>query len=151
MDVRDEEIYAKYADELLRFAATLTTPTDAEDLLSAAVLRAFTSPSWRDVEYPRAYLYRALLNEARQTIRGQLRRSAREVRVSVAEEVGASSVRPEVLAAVRQLSLEQRAVVFMTYWLDLSIDEVANELGLSRRTTERRLQAARHVLRGALL
>lgn len=151
MDVRDEEVYAKYADELLRFAATLTTPTDAEDLLSAAVLRAFTSPSWRDVEYPRAYLYRALLNEARQTIRGQLRRSAREVRVSVAEEVGASSVRPEVLAAVRQLSLEQRAVVFMTYWLDLSIDEVANELGLSRRTTERRLQAARHVLRGALL
>jgi RNA polymerase sigma-70 factor (ECF subfamily) len=151
MDVRDEEVYAKYADELLRFAATLTTPADAEDLLSAAVLKAFTSPSWRDVEFPRAYLYRAVLNEARQTSRGGRRRSAREVRVAVTEEVASSSVRPEVLAAVRQLSLEQRAVVFMTYWLDLSIDDVAYELGLSRRTTERRLQAARRALRGALL
>jgi len=151
MWLSDEDVYAKYADELLRFAATLAGPSGAEDLLSASVLKAMTSPYWSSVTSHRAYLYRAVLNEARQVNRATTRRLAREARVARSDEFDPSGVRVEVLAAMSELSLEQRAVVFMTYWLDQSIEEVADSLGLSRRTTERRLRSARTTLRGALL
>ena len=56
MDLRDEEIYSKYADELLRFAATLVGPSMAEDVMASAVLHAFSSRNWASVSAPRAYL-----------------------------------------------------------------------------------------------
>lgn len=151
MSLTDEEVYAKYADELLRFAATLVGPSGAEDLLSSSVLKAMTSPGWDAVTAHRAYLYRAMVNEARQLNRATTRRLAREARAVGPEEFAPFGLRTEVLAAIGELSVQQRAVIFMTYWLEYSIEEVADSLGLSQRTTERRLESARTTLRGALL
>ena len=151
MDLSDEEVYAKHADELLRFAATLVGPSDAEDLLSSAVLGALSSSSWAHVRSPRAYLYRSVLNEARQLGRSSRRRLLREARAAVPDAVDSVSVRPEVLSAVAKLSVEQRAVVFLTYWCDLTVEEVSETLGFSQRTTERRLRSARTLLRSVLL
>jgi RNA polymerase sigma factor (sigma-70 family) len=150
MDVSDEEVYAKYADELLRFAATLVGPSDADDLLSSAVLRAMSSRSWVDVSNRRAYLYRSVLNEARQLRRSSRRRMIREARAADSGVAESASVRPDVLRAVAKLSVEQRAVVFLTYWCDLTLTDVAETLELSQRTTERRLRSARTLLRSVL-
>ena len=151
MELSDEEVYSKHADELLRFAATLVGPSDAEDVLSSAVLRAFSSSSWTHVTSPRAYLYRSVLNEAHQLGRSSRRRLLRETRVALPDAVESVSLRPEVLSAVAKLSVEQRAVVFLTYWCDLSVEDVGETLGLSQRTTERRLRSARTLLRSVLL
>jgi len=151
MGLSDEEVYAKHADELLRFAATLVGPSDAEDLLSSAVLRAMSAASWTSVKSPRAYLFRSVLNEARQLARSSRRRLLREARAAVPDAVDPPIVRPEVLNAVAKLSVDQRAVVFLTYWCDLTVEEVSDTLGLSQRTTERRLRSARIVLRSVLL
>ncbi|HEV3401155.1 MAG TPA: hypothetical protein VG078_04990 [Acidimicrobiales bacterium] len=62
----DAETYEKHAEELVRFATLLVGPGGADDLVSGAVLRAFSSPAWPSVTEPRAYLYRTLVNEARQ-------------------------------------------------------------------------------------
>ena len=43
-----------------------------------------------------------------------------------------------------RLSVRQRSVLYLAYWLDLTVDEIASTLVLSRRTTERALTAARH-------
>jgi len=151
MGLSAEEVYAKHADELLRFAATLVGPSDAEDLLSSAVLRAMSAASWTSVKSPRAYLFRSVLNEARQLARSSRRRLLREARAAVPDAVDPPIVRPEVLNAVAKLSVDQRAVVFLTYWCDLTVEEVSDTLGLSQRTTERRLRSARTVLRRLLL
>jgi len=151
MGLSAEEVYAKHADELLRFAATLVGPSDAEDLLSSAVLRAMSAASWASVKSPRAYLFRSVLNEARQLARSSRRRLLREARAAVPDAVDPPIVRPEVLNAVAKLSVDQRAVVFLTYWCDLTVEEVSDTLGLSQRTTERRLRSARTVLRRLLL
>ena len=151
MGLSDEEVYAKHADELLRFAATLVGPSDAEDLLSSAVLRAMSAASWTSVKSPRAYLFRSVLNEARQLARSSRRRLLREARAAVPDAVDPPIVRPEVLNAVAKLSVDQRAVVFLTYWCDLTVEEVSDALGLSQRTTEPRLRSARIVLRSVLL
>ena len=58
--------------------------------------------------------------------------------------------RPEVLAAVRRLSLRQRAVVVLTYWEQMTASETARQLGISEGSVHRHLARARSKLRGVL-
>lgn len=45
-----------------------------------------------------------------------------------------------------RLSTRQRGVIFFTYWHDLSNEEVAELLQISKRTVQRELTAARRRL-----
>jgi len=146
MDQRDEELYRKHADELIRFATTLVGPSAAHDVVAGAVVKAMTAASWPTVSEPRAYLFRSVLNEARGVCRSDQRRGLREARTAPAERFESSSISLEVRDALARLSLRQRSVLYLAYWLDLSVDEIAATLQLSRRTTERELTAARHEL-----
>lgn len=150
MDDSDEELYRKYSSELLRFAAVLIGPGDADDIVSAAFLRAFSSPRWSAVEDHRPYLYRAVLNESRQTGRSSRRRLARELSVARSDQVEPDDLRLEVAGAVASLSMQQRAVVYLTYWFGMTASETATALGLSQRATERHLHSARVLLRRSL-
>jgi DNA-directed RNA polymerase specialized sigma24 family protein len=64
MTPADAETYRKYADELVRFASGLVGPSGAEDVVATAVLRAVSGTQWSRVDNQRAYMYRAVLNEA---------------------------------------------------------------------------------------
>ena len=148
MDRADVELYEKHSDELIRFAAVLVGPAAAEDVLAEAVLRACASPGWPEVADRRAYLFRSVLNQARQQRRSDQRRQLREEQVAADRVVvpDISGVRAEVLAAMRRLTHLQRAVVFFTYWQDLEATEVAALLHVSSRTVERHLAIARRRL-----
>jgi RNA polymerase sigma factor (sigma-70 family) len=150
-DVEDDaELYRRYAADLIRFATALVGPHDAEDVLATAVVHALGAPRWAVVENRRAYLYRAILHEVSKLRRSSRRRLAREQRAATsgAAELVARDV--DVLAALGWLSARQRAVVFLTYWADMAVAEVAAELGISVRTVERELTASRSVLAGRL-
>jgi RNA polymerase sigma factor (sigma-70 family) len=146
MDLHDEELYGKHADELIRFATTLVGPSLAEDVVANAVIRAMTSPNWHRVAERRAYLFRSVLNEARGLRRADRRRVHRESIAAPPEMVVGPSVSAEVRDAVRRLSLRERSVLFFAYWHDMSVDDIAAELGISRRTAERCLTSARRTL-----
>ena len=151
MPYSDEEIYRKYAEELIRFAAAVVGPDDAADAMSAGFLRALHSPHWAEVTHHRAYLYRTVLNEARMLLRRDATRRRYEVRASVRDRVDEfPTPRPEVLRALRALSLRQRAVVYLTYWEDLDPAEVGRLLGISDGAVRRHLARARKSLRKEL-
>src|SRR5262245_44827074 len=78
MDGSAVDCYERYAAELTQFAAVLVGPTAAEDVVADAVLRAFSAAGWPDVTAHRAYLYRSVLNQARQLQRSDRRRVWRE-------------------------------------------------------------------------
>jgi RNA polymerase sigma factor (sigma-70 family) len=139
----DAEVYAKYASELVGFAAATVGPSDADDVVAAAVLRVLSAPSWTSVENRRAYLYRAVLNEALNVRRATARRLRREVRAAQSASIEAVSSDVDVLEALRRLSVRQRAVVYLRYWMDLPVREVAEVLGVAPRSVERDLTAAR--------
>ncbi len=150
MELSDAEIYEKHADELIRFATGLVGPDDAADVLSTAVLSVIGSPSWATVENKRAYLYRAVLNTSKSMGRSEMRRRAREVRVAASTVVAPVELRPDVLEAVAKLSVQQRATVFLTYWNDYSVAQVADLLDIGEGSVKRHLARARANLRKSL-
>jgi RNA polymerase sigma factor (sigma-70 family) len=146
-DLSDEEVYSKFAEELIRFATGLVGPSDAEDVVSGAVLSAMYSQKWSSVQNRRAYLYRTVLNEARQQWRATARRRAREAKASPPEVWDVENSNPEVLDVVRGLSARQRAVIVLTYWNDLEPPRIAVLLGISEGAVKRHLARARAHLR----
>ena len=62
----------------------------------------------------------------------------------------ASDPDPEVWAALRRLSERQRAVIYLTYWMDLAPEAVAELLDLSTGSVKQHLDRGRKALRSAL-
>lgn len=142
----DAEVYRKHADELIRFATAMVGPSSAEDVLATAVLAAMSSSQWPEVENRRAYLYRCVATEAMRSARTAERRLRREQRTAPREATEDHVLDRDVLAALLALTTRQRAVVFLTYWHDLTAVEVAESIGSSERTVERELERSRQIL-----
>jgi RNA polymerase sigma factor (sigma-70 family) len=150
VEASDGEVYRKYADDLTRFATGLVGPSDAADVVSDAVLSCFGSPGWSSVHEKRSYLYRSVFNRAAELRRATSRRRAREERVALPDLIDPPEVRPEVLGAVQQLSVQQRAVIVLTYWEDLGPSAVAHLMGITEGAVRRHLARARSRLKEEL-
>jgi RNA polymerase sigma factor (sigma-70 family) len=142
VDGESADIYRKYRDDLLRYATSLVGPSMAEDAVSAVVLRTIRRQSLSEIEKPKAYLMKGVLNEARSLMR---RRSIPPLEEDV------ESYQPvevlETLEAVGRLPVRQRAATFLFYWEDRSIDEIADLMGIRPGTVKRYLFNARRRLR----
>ena len=66
----------------------------------------------------------------------------RDQRSAPAERWDLPEFHPEVLHAVRSLSVRQRAVIVLTYWADLAPADVADRLGISEGSVRRHLARA---------
>lgn len=146
----DAEVYADHAVALVRFATVLVGPVDAQDVVSSAVLRSLGSPGWRQVENHRGYLHQAVANEARNLYRSDGRRRKGEVEMSGHPVVSLPEFRPDVQQAVERLSVRQRAVVYLTYWEDMTNQMTADYLGISAGSVRRHLARAKTHLRSEL-
>lgn len=144
------EVYRQHADELVRYATALVGPDDAPDVVTDAVMAAFRSPEWPRVANQRAYLYRAVLNRAHSVRRSDARRRNREARTALrptTDPVGSSADAQRALAV---LTAQQRAVVYLTYWDDLTPSQIAGVLDVSEGTVRKQLARAREQLRRTL-
>ena len=128
-------------------------------MVANAVLRSVSGAQWSRVDNQRAYLYRAVLNEASSQHRSTTRRLNREIRAyqrdvstgTTGSRSDDSNVDFDVLIALRRLSERQRAVIHLTYWADLPATDIASLLHLPVRTVERELSRARTRLEALLL
>lgn len=147
------ELYSAYADALVRFAASQVGWSDADDVVSAAVIGVVRT-DLAGIDEPTAYLYRSVANACRKHWRTLDRRTRREGAWAAA--LAADTGEPHdlelgpVIDALSLLSVQQRAVVHLTYWEDLTPGEVAHRLGVSDGTVRRQLARARERLRGVL-
>lgn len=147
----DEAVYREHAPRLMALASAMAGPSAADEVVAAATVRAMTSNAWASVRDPGAYLTRAVVNEARSRGRSARRRRARET-AQITSDVVPPPDDPdhEVIAALLDLPLRQRAVVFLTYWSDLTPAAVADELGVSEGSVRKHLARARATLRDRL-
>ena len=154
-DTFDADAYRRLAPRLMALAATLVGPADASDVVSATVTRLIAARSVGRIDDLEAYLTRAIVNEARSWMRAGARRSVRDgrwVRSAIARDEHVEGFGdPALTAALHRLSMRQRAVVFLTYWADLTPESVAVELGISEGSVRKHLARARASLRESLV
>ncbi|WP_371500047.1 SigE family RNA polymerase sigma factor [Kitasatospora sp. NBC_00374] len=121
---------------------------EAEDLVQTTLAKAY--PHWRriDPDTAASYLRRALVNNNRSRYR---RRRVSHLLTPFLPDTPAPAVthdgedRDLLVAALAGLPERQRAVVVLRYWEDLSLEQVADELGCSIGTVKS--QASRALAR----
>lgn len=145
MDLSDEAIYTKHKDDLIRYASMLVGPTEAEDVLSTVVLRVLERRSLVDLDNARAYLFRAITNEARGIARRE--KKGRNLAAPPSGSDGIPETDYDVAAALRTLPPRQLAAVYLVYWEDQTVRNAARTLGTSAGTVKRYLHLARRKLK----
>ena len=139
-----------------RMARHLTAdPHSADDLVQEAWVVALERP--RATRSPRAWFGGVLRNVARQVRRGETRRQGREQRVArqdaapgAPEVVEEMSLRKNLAEALLDLEEPYRTTLFLRFFRDLSVREIA-ELQHSRRSTVHdRLQRGLELVRERL-
>ena len=129
-------------------------PHLAEDATQVALLGVWRKlPKLRDPARFEAWSYRFLVNACADEAR-RMRRSLPDLPATgepqVADEHGSVSNRDELDRALEALSVEQRSVIVLRYFLDLKLEDVAEALGVPVGTVKSRLSRAMAVLRDAL-
>jgi RNA polymerase sigma-70 factor, ECF subfamily len=144
-----EVVFRREAPRLWRalMAFTAGRSTVAEDAVAEAFSRAVAhSEQIRD---PVAWLYRVAFRLAAEELRRE------PVAAISSADLGAQGVElfaevsglSDLFAALAELPPNQRAAVFLHYWCDLSVGQVAARLGVSRATARVHLWRGRARLR----
>jgi RNA polymerase sigma-70 factor (ECF subfamily) len=139
--------FSQLAPGLLLFARQwMPSQADAEDVVQEAFVRFWRRNHNLD---NRALLYAAVRSIALDFLRRNSRRARRESSVVVETE---SSVQPKfaiedekqqaLAAAVDRLPPEQREVLVMKIWNDLTFSEIGSALGISQNTAASRYRYA---------
>lgn len=137
----DEAIYRELKDALIRYATVLIGPSDAEDVVSSVIARVYKNRgTLSDLVAPRPYLMKSVLHE----VIDRRRRVQSVPLVDVALRPVES--RMDVLEAVLELPVQQRAAIYLTYWLGMTSDEAASHMGCRPATVRRYLHLGRKKL-----
>lgn len=142
-------------------AVILGSGADAEDVTQDALERAWRARrTLREADRFEAWFQRIVVNACRDRVRSRGRRPALvsigEAHVAVAsiasrgpDPFAAALEQDAIRRAFVRLSVDQRAVVAMRFYLDLEIDEIARRLGARQGTIKSRLHRALKTLREA--
>jgi RNA polymerase sigma-70 factor (ECF subfamily) len=131
-------------------------PTEAEDLIGQALMRASSAWSGFNGEYPRSWLIRILTNCHLGLLR---RRAVRPLSVDLDPELLAEEpwhaidwalCGPHLLSEVDRLPSEYRLAVILFDIEELSCEETAAAMGVSVGTAKSRLFRGRRILRTRL-
>jgi RNA polymerase sigma-70 factor (sigma-E family) len=138
-----EGFAAESGAELLRIATLLTAdPYTAEDVYQETLQRL--AARWSRVGSPKAFCRRVMFNLVIDQARARARRP-RELEMLEGSEPGdprsadphtAVELRPALLSALDSLGVQQRAVLVLRYFDDLSEAEVAKLLGITTGTVK---------------
>lgn len=151
--------FVELADPLLNDAYRvagylLGSAPDAEDAVQEALSRAWQAwPGLRDKDRFEPWFDRILVNICRDRLRKkrghQLEELDDELPVYSYDPFAAALARAEIGRLVRVLNPDQRVVVGLRFWRDLSLQEIANLLGIPLGTVQSRLHYALKRLRAA--
>ncbi|MFI9809506.1 SigE family RNA polymerase sigma factor [Streptomyces sp. NPDC052301] len=150
-----EEYVRTRHDALLRSARRLVgDPLDAQDLLQTALLRTY--PRWdriADKHLADAYLRRVMINTRTEWWRAQKLQelaSAQLPDTSVEDTAGQHADRALLMEIIKTLAPQQRAVVVLRHWEQMSTNETAAALGMAPGTVKSTLHRALAQLRQEL-
>lgn len=142
------------AAALALYARQWTDGAGADDAVQEALVALLSQP--QQPRNPKAWMYRAVRNAAIDAARSTGRRRRREQSIAQSRDewflpqTDASLDAQVAEKSLRRLSPEQREVVVLRIWGDLSFAEIAEIMHLGVSTVHDRFKAALGELRSAL-
>jgi RNA polymerase sigma-70 factor (sigma-E family) len=136
-------LYQAHARGLVKLAVLMVgDQLTAEDVVQDAFLGLYRRwPALRDQEKALSYVRASVLNGCRTIHRGKYRRGHVSPKDSGHVESAEATAmlgeaHREVLAALRRLPARQREAVVLRYYLDMTEDQAAQAMGVSRGTVK---------------
>ncbi len=149
--------YVEFAEQVLDDAYRLAgyilgESTDAEDAVQEALTRSWQAwPTLRDQARFEPWFDRILVNICRDRLRKKRRFRIEELNddlaVYIEDPFRAALARAEVDSLLHVLNPDQRIVVGLRFWKDLSLQQIAEMLGIPLGTVQSRLHYALRALR----
>jgi RNA polymerase sigma-70 factor (sigma-E family) len=138
--VSPEELYARCATPTRRFAYLMTGDHAlAEDVVNDCFVKLCARPGYlTGVEDPEAYLRRMVVNAVRSDIRRKMlgRRHADHPPEASVDPIGVVDDRDALRVLLASLTKRQRAAVILRYYVGLTEQETAAEMGCSVGTVK---------------
>jgi RNA polymerase sigma factor (sigma-70 family) len=157
------EIFDRYADDILRYASARLGSDLAEDVTAETFLAAFRARSRYDLSRgnARPWLYGIAIRQIGKHARAERRYLQALSRVQaetvtadfgdrVADRVTAEQLRPRLSAVLSGLPRQDRELLLLVAWTDLTYEESAQALGVSVSAVRSRLHRIRARTRQAL-
>ena len=147
------DLARRYKDMIYRIALNyFGNPFDAEDMVQETLMKLYTAnPAFESEEHAKHWLIRVTLNQCKNTVRSPWRR--RTVALEEAAELAAfdKPEQSELFQAVMALPEKYRTALYLFYYEDLPVREVAGLLRISETTVTTRLSRARQMLKSELM
>jgi RNA polymerase sigma-70 factor (ECF subfamily) len=147
---------ARQLDKAYRLAwAILGDAHEAEDATQDAFTAAWRNrKTLRDVDKLEAWLGRILVNTCRDRLRQRSRSRAQPLEIwslpPVSDCSEVASNRDELGRALACLDPDHRIVVILRFWADLTVEDIAQRVGIAEGTVKSRLHHSMSVLRSSL-
>ncbi|HAU86533.1 MAG TPA: sigma-70 family RNA polymerase sigma factor [Lachnospiraceae bacterium] len=141
-------VYDKYAEMLFRVAYTeLLSKEDAEDTISEVFLKFIKrAPKFSDAEHEKAWFLRVTINQCHDMQRKRVVRSYTPLE-EIAELPVSQKTDHFLLEEVLVLPEKFKIVLILHYFEELSIEEIASALRISKAAVKMRLVRGRESLR----
>ena len=151
------ELYTAHYRSLVHLVAMLgrDTPTAEEVVQDAFVAMHGEWPRLRDADKALAYLRQAVVNRSRsvprhRTVAGPTRHKGPPDRPGAGHDVLVALERDSFRATLRDLPDRQREAIVLRYYADLSEEEIAAAMGISRGAVKSHTARGMSALRAAL-
>jgi RNA polymerase sigma-70 factor (ECF subfamily) len=147
-----EQVLKTYKDSLFRTAFCIVrNPSDAEDVVSDVLLKYMDSrKDFENEEHLKAWLIRATVNRSRDMMTAFWRRKQTVWDESILEIPAAEPEDRELIESVLRLPERYREAIYLYYYEDYSVVEIASMLKVTQSAIKTRLQRGRAMLKEEL-
>lgn len=146
--VKAEAIFRQYADMIYRVALhNLDHPADADDILQEVCLILLTKRIPQDEEHLKRWLIRVTINKCRDLSRSYRRH--RWESIDDYEHLEAEKP-PELLGELQSLPENYRNIIYLYYYEEYTVSEIADILRMNVNTVKSGLRRARDQLKKLL-
>ena len=143
-----EAVFRRYADMIYRVALhNLDDPADADDILQEVCLVLLTKKIPEDEEHLKSWLIRVTINKCRDLSRSFWRKNRKSI--DDYEDIEAEKP-PEIMAELQSLSESYRNIIYLYYYEEYTVSEIARLLRMNVNTVKSGLRRARDQLKKLL-
>ena len=143
-----EAVFRRYADMIYRVALhNLDDPADADDILQEVCLILLTKKIPEDEEHLKSWLIRVTINKCRDLSRSFWRKNRKSI--DDYEDIEAEKP-PEIMAELQSLSESYRNIIYLYYYEEYTVSEIAQLLRMNVNTVKSGLRRARDQLKKLL-